>query len=109
MNTTDLVRPGISLTLVVLMLAAAGMESLFGAPPPAMDPPRVTINAPAVTIPPESFFQMIEQRLRQPRRRGRGAGREGSVTQTNEAAIASEMALYRGFYRKYIDVRGMPA
>jgi len=76
------------------------------AAPPAMEPPRVTIKAPAVSAPPESFFQMIEQRLRQPRRRGfrPGAGEAAP----DAATIAAEMKIHRDFYRKYLDVRGMP-
>jgi hypothetical protein len=78
---------------------------------PAMEPPDVKIDAPAVTTPPESFFKMIEERIRNPRRSGRGReGAEQGEEQTpNAEEIATEMSIYRNFYKKYIDVKGMPA
>ncbi len=76
-----------------------------------MDPPDAKIDAPAVTAPPESFFQMIEARLSDPRRSGRGR-REGAALSGEQKPgaekIAAEMAIYRTFYKKYIDVKGMP-
>jgi len=78
---------------------------------PAMEPPQAKIDAPGVTAPPETFFKMIETRISNPRRFGR-APREGTE-QTQEPKpsaqkIAAEMAIYRNFYKKYIDVKGMP-
>ena len=84
---------------------------------PALEPPEVTIDAPHVTPPPESFFQMVSNRIANGDR-GRGRSRRGAVvapsgqaTTAGDAADArtqSELALYRTFYRKYLDVRGMP-
>lgn len=64
---------------------------------PAMEPPNVKIDAPAVTPPPESFFKMVEERLSNPRGRSR-----------RQLDIPEEMRVYRNFYKKYIDVKGMP-
>jgi hypothetical protein len=67
-------------------------------------------GAPPVTAPPESFFKIIEQRLDRPRRQGR----RGAAADQNEAPaaraerIAAEMKIYRDFYKKHIDVKGMP-
>ncbi len=92
--------------------AARGQQSLR----PAMDPPNAKIKAPKVTAPPDSFFALIENRVKNPSRGGRG--RRGGGANTNDVAeprpqrsaeqVAAEMAIYRKFYRKYIDVQGMP-
>lgn len=78
---------------------------------PAMEPPDVKIDAPAVIAPPESFFKMIEARLSNPRWFGR-TRREGAEQAEEQKPggekIALEMAIYRNFYKKYIDVKGMP-
>ncbi len=50
-------------------------------------------SGPAVTVPPESFFDMIAERLQRGRR---------------SAEAQAEIKVYRTFYRKYIDVKGMP-
>ena len=91
------------LVFVVVARAESGLR-------PAMDPPDVKIDAPAVTSPPESFFKMIEERISNPRRFGRGRqGAEQTEEQKpNAEKIAAEMAIYRNFYKKYIDVNGMP-
>jgi hypothetical protein len=72
-----------------------------------MDPPHVKIDAPLVSAPPESFFKMIEERIANPRRFGRRDNAEQPPKPSSEK-IAAEMALYRNFYKKYIDVKGMP-
>jgi len=83
------------------------------APRPALATPDVKIDAPAVIAPPESFFQMVSNRVVFERGRGR-ARRDGAAenqTSVSEAAVAraqEEVALARKFYRKYIDVKGMP-
>ena len=74
----------------------------------AMEPPDVKIDAPAVIAPPESFFKMIEERISNPRRFGRRREGSGEEQKPSAEKIASEMALYRNFYKKYIDVKGMP-
>jgi hypothetical protein len=76
---------------------------------PAMDPPDVKIEAPSVTSPPESFFQMMEERIKNPRGSGRGRESQRADEQKLSAEkISAEMAIYRNFYKKYIDVKGMP-
>ena len=74
---------------------------------PAMQAPDVKIDAPAVTSPPESFFKMIEERIGNPRR-NRSSGAQRDEQKPNPEKISAEMALYRKFYKKYIDVKGMP-
>jgi len=81
-----------------------------GALPAAMAPPKAKIDAPRVSPPPDSFFNMISNRLANPRR-GRGARDRGEQTETappNAEQIAKELTLYRNFYKKHIDVKGMP-
>ena len=66
---------------------------------------------PAVTAPPESFFKMIEARVSNSRRgfRSRRGAQQGEVQQGPTAEqIAAEMAIYRNFYQKYVDVKGLP-
>ncbi|MBN1363078.1 MAG: hypothetical protein JW993_20935 [Sedimentisphaerales bacterium] len=90
------------MTVVVL-----AMLLLAGASAPAVQATR----KPVVTAPPESFFKMIEQRISGPRRgfRGRRDGQEGQAQQGPTAEqIAAEMAIYRNFYKKYVDVKGLP-
>jgi hypothetical protein len=107
------------LTKIILltMLAPAWLSTSDGAEPPlrpALATPDVKIDAPRVTAPPESFFQLIENRVKTPPRSGRGR-RGGSTNepsaqppQVSAEQVAKEMALYRNFYKKYIDVKGMP-
>ena len=54
-------------------------------------------SVPEVTPPPESFFEMIASRP--------GRGRRAQEAQVRSEA---EMKVYRDFYKKYIDVKGMP-
>jgi hypothetical protein len=71
----------------------------------------VSESCPAVTAPPESFFKMIEERVSNPRRgfRGRRGVQQAEAPQGPTAEqVAAEMAIYRNFYKKYIDVTGMP-
>jgi len=109
LKTTTCLRLHLLAALAVVALAALaeGQNALR----PALDPPDVKIDAPAVTAPPESFFKMIEERIGSPRRFGR-ARREGAEQaddpRPSAEKIAAEMALYRNFYKKYIDVKGMP-
>jgi hypothetical protein len=82
-----------------------------------MEPPNVRIEAPRVTAPPESFFNMISNRIA---RGGGGRGRRGGGEQPAESQqtpeqraaeqtrLQNEMTIYRNFYKKYIDVKGMP-
>ncbi|NQV33094.1 MAG: hypothetical protein HQ515_10395 [Phycisphaeraceae bacterium] len=53
--------------------------------------------APQVAAPPESFFDMIADRLS----RGRG-------NRASQADLQDSLKIYRDFYKKYIDVKGMP-
>ncbi|HOB98197.1 MAG TPA: hypothetical protein PKM43_05560 [Verrucomicrobiota bacterium] len=87
------------------------------APRPALEPPDVTIDAPRVTPPPESFFQMVSNRIaRADARRGRmrrGAGevpppQAASAAESGQSRVADELAVYRTFYSKHIDVAGLP-
>lgn len=98
-------------TLLPIWAPAPG----YGAPPPAMEPPEVTIEAPPVIPPPEAFFQMISERIANPdRRRGRGRNRQNrderqiEDPEDAEARIQEELAIYRNFYAKYIDAKGLP-
>ena len=59
--------------------------------------PRLGSAVPKVTAPPESFFEMIANRPRRGRR-----------SQTPQAMPQEEIKIYRDFYKKYIDVKGMP-
>lgn len=66
---------------------------------------------PAVSAPPESFFKMIEARVGASGRglRGRRGAEQAEAQQGPTAErIAAEMAIYRNFYKKYIDVKGLP-
>jgi hypothetical protein len=107
-------KPIRSIALALAMLIPAA-ELNAGSPPPAMDPPPAKINAPRVTAPPESFFQMVENRVKNPNRSGgrrRRGGNTNDVAQVRQPLtpeqVAAEMAIYRKFYKKYIDVKGMP-
>src|SRR5262245_11676215 len=105
--------PVFAAAMFPLILHSAGSN---GNPPPALETPHVKIDAPRVTAPPESFFQMLENRVKNP---NRGGGRRRRAN-TNDVAevrppaapsaeqVAAEMAIYRKFYKKYIDVKGMP-
>ncbi len=53
--------------------------------------PGTSMDYPAVTAPPDSFFEMVENRPR-------GRRSSGPV----------DIQTYRDFYKKYIDVKGMP-
>ena len=78
-----------------------------------MDPPEVTIEAPLVVAPPDSFFEMIEDRLNNPRRRSRRSRSDRDPTSdedsaTKAARIQTELQFYRAFYQKYLEVNGLP-
>ncbi len=84
---------------VLLVLACTSVPSSRGA------------DQPKVTSPPESFFQMIQERVSSPRRgfRSRRGAQEGQEQQGPTAEqVAAEMAIYRNFYQKYVDVKGLP-
>lgn len=91
-------------TLIAPLLSSSGYAQR--AMPAAMDPPPVKINAPRVTAPPAAFFKMIEERVRSSGR-GRRGGPSGASNLSAEQ-VAPEVALHRQFYKKYIDVKGMP-
>ncbi|UCD51141.1 MAG: hypothetical protein JSW27_00635, partial [Phycisphaerales bacterium] len=55
-----------------------------------------TTDRPKVTAPPESFFELVARRPRWGRRRNR------------EQQPAEDLQIYRDFYKKYLDVMGMP-
>lgn len=83
----------------------------------ALEPPDVTIDVPRVTPPPESFFQMVSNRIaRADARRGRPRRRASeapppeaaSVAESARSRVADELAIYRTFYAKHIDVQGLP-
>src|SRR5262245_58606219 len=108
--------------LAALFFSAYNLDAGDNKLPAAMDPPHVKINAPSVTAPPEAFFQMVENRVKNPYRGGGGGSRRrggntnevsGTDGRTNQAAsnrqssmtpeqVAAEMAIYRKFYKKYI-------
>src|SRR5438046_2963821 len=101
------------LLTAVLLAASAAVSVAPGqhALRPAMDPPDVKIDAPAVIAPPESFFKMIEERISNPRRFGRSRREDATPADEQKPSAektAAEMALYRKFYKKYLDVKGMP-
>ena len=76
-----------------------------------METPQVIIDAPPVTSPPDSFFTMIRDRIGNPgrfRSRRRPENSEAPEKTTSPEAVETELALYRKFYKKYIDVKGMP-
>jgi hypothetical protein len=78
---------------------------------PALEPPDVKIDAPPVTAPPESFFKMIEERISDPRRFGRGRREEAEHADEEKPSAeksAAALAIYRDFYKKYLDVKGLP-
>lgn len=97
-------------SLSILSVAALILViSCQAAAPPAMDPPNVKIDAPRVQPPPESFFDMISNRLANPDRgRRRRENTEREQERLTPEKVAAEMAIYRKFYKKYIDVKGMP-
>ena len=71
-----------------------------------VSPQQSISGAPPVTSVPESFFKMIEKRLSRS-----GRGKSGTAADENDVRIqnvAAEMKIYRDFYKKYIDVKGMP-
>ena len=83
--------------------------------PSPFDPPRVHCDAPPVTEPPESFFQMISNRLARPeparRRRSTAHTSQAQPAETapsDPATVQEELAIYRRFYRKYLDIQGLP-
>ena len=78
-----------------------------------MDPPEVPIDAPLVVAPPDSFFEMIEDRLNNPRRRSRRSRSDWDPTSdedsaTKAARIQTELQFYRAFYQKYLEVNDLP-
>jgi hypothetical protein len=108
-NSMRTARHRISHTAAGVTLALTLAVGTRAALPAAMDPPKVKIDAPRVIAPPASFFKMIEERISSPRRGGRRPGADGTEPQKPSAEqIAQEMALYVAFYKKYIDVKGMP-
>lgn len=126
-KTGSFTRTGLKLSSILALgaLALLGWSGALRAQAPlrpAMEPPHVKIDAPPVIAPPESFFQMISNRIANPargRRRARfrrntgtaGAGTPQTVEQDPVAArerIEKELQIYRNFYHKYIDVKGMP-
>src|SRR5437773_4124029 len=107
MNASKKLLTAVLLAASAAASAAPGQRALR----PPMDPPDVKIDAPAVIAPPESFFKMIEERISNPRRFGRG--RRDGAEQADEPKpaaekTAAETAIYRNFYKKYLDVKGMP-
>ncbi len=107
----------LALIAIVWLGPAARVSAQARPPRPALEPPEVRLEAPRVTPPPESFFQMVSNRIASgERRRGRSrreanAGVAEPAPGTNGAAaqrLQEELALYRQFYRKYIEVQGMP-
>jgi hypothetical protein len=116
----------LAVPVFALFFSAYNLDAADKKVPAAMDPPDVKINAPPVTAPPESFFQMVENRVKNPYRGGGGRRRGGNTNEvsgtdgaTNQAAanrqssmtpeqVSTEMAIYHKFYKKYIDVKGMP-
>ena len=72
------------LTIVMTLAAFFSGVKVFGQPGSGT-------NYPSVTSPPESFFKMVENRPR---------GRRSSEP--------VDIQIYRDFYTKYIDIKGMP-
>jgi len=72
--------------ILVVMAVLLGAVSVYGeaSGPPAAD-------RPTVTAPPESFFERIAA--------GRPGRRRGEPV---------DVTIYRDFYKKYIDIQGMP-
>ena len=96
---------------VALALISTGPAYTETVLKPALATPDVSIPAPRVTSPPESFFEMLRDRVSNPGRfRGRRASENSDRPELKPKAeaIESEMLLYRNFYKKYIDVQGMP-
>ncbi len=97
-----------------LFVIVAVLVSLLGSGDTFAQFTKVNTNAsvagaPPVTAPPESFFQMIEKRFSQPRRGRRAAtADQNEPTAAKAERVAAEMKIYRDFYKKYIDVKGMP-
>lgn len=119
----ELCRPGANLRRLVTALALIACAVPLAAQSvlrPALAPPDVRIDAPPVIPPPESFFAMVSNRVANADRGRGGARRDGGaaraeIQQTSpedpaiaQARVAEELVLYRNFYKKYIDVKGMP-
>src|SRR3989454_1152046 len=104
MNASKQLLTAVLLAASAAVAVAPGQHALR----PAMDPPDVKIDAPAVTAPPESFFKMIEARISNPRRFGRGrrdGAEQAEEPKPSAEKIAAEMAISRNFYKKYLDVK----
>jgi dipeptidyl-peptidase 4 len=87
---------------IFLLLFIAARLHADGPIRSAMEPPSVEIDAPAVIPPPESFFTMVSNRIAHAD--GDGAEHRAAV----QARVDDELRVYRSFYRKYIDVNGLP-
>src|SRR5206468_6286014 len=81
-------------TLALSVLALATAAHAQSALRPALEPPAVEIDAPPVMAPPESFFKMIEERVRNPGRRGgvRFAAEQADVQKPTAEQVTAEMA-----------------
>ncbi|MCX6923733.1 MAG: hypothetical protein NT154_11075 [Verrucomicrobia bacterium] len=97
-------------TLALTALTLGNTADAQSALRPALEPPNVKIEAPAVIAPPESFFKMIEERMASGGRRGRRrrAQEQAETPKAPDERVAKEVAICRSFYKKYIDVKGLP-
>jgi hypothetical protein len=96
-----------------LVLAGCGTQTKTqtGSPVAMAQKTAAVEPCPPVTAVPESFFKAVQERVSRPRRgfRGRSGGQQAQAQQGPTAEqIAAEMAIYRNFYKKSIDVKGMP-
>src|SRR4030042_6428614 len=105
-----LMRQTMTLDALALILLGCRAETDRNAGSPVQTEQKVTAAQalPQVTAPPESFFQMIEERVKSPRRGPRGAQQAEPQQGPTPEQIAAEMAIYRNFYKKYTDVKGLP-
>ena len=96
--------------LLVVLLVSLVLPGSVSAQFTRVSPQMTVEGAPPVTTPPQSFFQMIEQRVSRSSRRGRRGAAADQDRPAGEAAqrTAAEIKIYRDFYKKYIDVKGMP-
>ncbi len=112
-------RRAVLLTLIAVgwLGGTSGLLAQSSAPRPALEAPEVTIDAPPVTSPPESFFQMVSHRIAGEERAGGRSRRRPAEASPEKAStsdeavdlrVREELGVYRKFYRKYLDVHGMP-
>lgn len=98
--------------LGLIWFLGSGPDALPAATPrPPWEPPPAHVPAPPVTPPPESFFQMISNRLvRMSEARGNRSGSNPTnpAVSTHPVHWEQELKLYRQFYRKYLDIHGLP-